>query len=237
MLKKIIEYLSLLTLLIFAIQFSYLEGYFSMFRIRILNYMDYSEILIANASWLIFIVTFIPLLLLLFVDFKSSNNEHPLTLLRDNSKIIIRLIYFIVFTLLFIQIYEMYLKHTSNYITAKPFFYFVKFLLLSLSLVLSYMRSKSFTSVQNPFAIILVLIVSIICLSSSLLGKGTALTILDKNIQTSNIVFKYNSHVITSSDSLIFLGETKSTIFMYDRKKTRTFIYPKNNIDSLSLHI
>lgn len=49
------------------------------------------------------------------------------------------------------------------------------------------------------------------------------------------ISFKYDSKIITTSHSLIFIGQTQSNLFLYNLKDSTVTIFKTSNIDSLTV--
>lgn len=47
------------------------------------------------------------------------------------------------------------------------------------------------------------------------------------------ILFKHNNVLYRSNDTMIFLGETQSTLFVYHKNNSTTWILPRNDVDSM----
>jgi hypothetical protein len=66
--------------------------------------------------------------------------------------------------------------------------------------------------------------------------KQDALKII-AGIPIKSISFKYNSKKISTTANLLFVGQTQSHIFMYDRMNGSTTVYNMSQVDSLNIDI
>lgn len=243
-LKEIIPYISSLLILLGFLKLNY---FYAHFNINISNYIDLTECLILFFPHLIkylFILFGINILFYLITSPEEDiENYQKVEEIIDNNKLKIRLkkFFFLNFWI-FMQVISLTILGTISYflngksayiiITAALLLFTVllsNFILLEFSRKYKLANKKKFDPTYNNFIIILVLIVC-----NSIHGTYHEIKSIE-NHKGDSVCFKYNSSLIQSEDNVIFVGQTRNFIFMYNNLTSETSVYPKDRLDELTI--
>ena len=230
LLKKLVEYFALVAILGFFLPFAYSSIYFNAFSINILNFVEYTEITVRSAP---FVMAFI--LAGTFSIYGSkllpvpSNNKKRAWSERKSMRAVI-LLFSVVFVALILSI--VFIKHlefrtyTANSLAAcivlAFLIFFIGFYIFHMKIDLSSLAAKSVLGIASASIGLMVL------------GDLDASAVKKFPGKQEKIVFKYNDRrLVVSDSSLVFFGRTKSAIFLYNVKERSTSIFRVDKIDSL----
>lgn len=226
MLERIIKYLSVITIAVFILSYAFLNGYYSVFGVDIINFITTSEIFYTLLPLAIFMLTagtaffgWVPPALR--TPEAASNQKKK----RNWSKILIILIIIIVVAIVGIYINDRYYPHRD--------WPLVNLIALSVMFTCAgYAAWNEDIERRGFYPYIIFTIFSVMGYLFISYGKSSA-KITKKLGSEINIVFKYHNSIYSSSDSLIFVGETQSTLFLYRVKDSSTWVLSRNSVDSL----
>ncbi len=242
--KNLIPYLGSLLLICGYLKLSI---YYNYFNIQISDYLEITEILTlffydaikySTIVFLAFLFTFL-------IDTQESieENENEKNDIIDTNNFFLRLKKFLIFRLNLIGSIVIFLIFTliSYYVNPKKIFYFILItsfltsILILIYFLFEFKRKykisygKELNSTYYNLIIIFILFVTYLIQSSFLdIRKTTE----GKNL---NISFKYYEKNIESSDQILYVGETKGYLFLFDTKKKSTLVFSRNDINNLEI--
>ncbi len=237
MIKRIIEYSSIIALLAFILPYSYLYYYYSAFKIDILNYMDYGEVLLSISPWIVTTITFgiiaiIFLSRIFFEDVKTMTDNSVITF--RIKKLNIKYYYILggVWVPLYILSLLAFKYFNFNYtilslIDKCTSVIFIPFIYYSYRVLCREFNIQT-NWLSNTSLMIISLLSSIIYF-----GAMQAIHLKKCNGEGSKYSFKYNDKVIVTTSSFWYVGQTKSVLFLYDKIDSSTHIFKIEKIDSL----
>ncbi|WP_029271685.1 hypothetical protein [Flavobacterium sp. KJJ] len=246
MLKKLedlIKFFPLIFILLTTLGYIHLQSYYYFFDIEIINYLDVSEIVLLffDKSILLIagILIIIPISYILDNKLSQSNNQE--TIQRPETKInsdkyLKRMGYFIVF----IMIVRLALNVISgNYISLVFTIGFIIclfiFFLLEKYLFKILIQKFSVFFFLSLFASFAMLLLASLLTISNIVEKGYNIRYNNEIIK--EVSFSYNNKIIQTSKELIYIGETKKNIFLFNPKKNETMIFKMENIDNFRIKI
>lgn len=272
--EKILKLIPIISGFVTILGYINLNIYYSFFGIKIVNYIDFSEILILffDEALLLLFLLITALLISFFLDkneLKLNGNElkkdkkmYPkedilqeledlkirkielnknfktrITELKKKTKsfdiwatIIIGLLTLISITIDLIS---------KSYINLVFTISFLIFLILSLLIVkpfISYCVEKKI-SVFLTFSILscsyITLYIMLSTISDSIkIGYNKKYS----TTESKELSFNYNSHKIKTTESIIYIGETKSNLFLYDRINNETLFFKRNDLENFKIY-
>jgi len=232
-----------------------LYGYYHEFGIEINNYISSPEI----------ILSFLPTILLvsgilygvLFQTFLNSEAKQISIVATDeieiqeistlNSKFPIKSKSFL---------YRMFLKPTTWYflssIILALFSYFLvkffnfknwelqywnlitSFIILGCLFAIAYLE-KGVSWIQSNKILVLAILIYVLSSMIKEYRKSDAKKIKD-GIATTHVKFQRKGKTVETNNFFLYVGETQSKIFFFDRRNKSTIIYKQDEIDSLAIH-
>jgi len=228
MLKKIVEYSSLIGFTAFILNFTYLTGFYSSFNIDIFIYEDIVDIIfsLSNAVFSMLVVIMIALPFSVFFPTKDIRIS-PFS--NDILKISIFLMFIGVILLILVFTssnstpgkWEMALL--AYFISVAPFIYIIMHLCLK----------KWVLSSKYPNRLYLILVGIAFELFALFLGLTEANWMRENKFLTPKVAFLYHNKTISTDSASILIGETKQAIFFYNLKTKSSTIYRRENVDSI----
>jgi len=246
--KKIIEYVPIITFCLIYFGFCNLHSYFKEFKIDIYHYINNTEILLSilpkivvfASSLYVFVYSKIISLSSYTEKSNVTNNENNIE--EEKTEPIKRnrfwqfLFIFPTPILLLITIDIVIHFILTEYFGFKPYQLQevnVFYALIFLSII--YFTSSLFKNpeiINENILLITVFFVIYIGTQISTYRKLDADKIKD-GIRTKELVFQYNNKRVSTSKDNIYIGETQSNLFLYNVKTKSTYVYKTENIDSL----
>lgn len=242
-LDTIIKSFPLILIVLTTLGYVHLQSYYYFFDIEIINYLEISEIplLFFNKSILIILLILIIIIISYFVDDKIAKEENEIEnynlekLKYEISKpkrfihkilgwvIIFLLVTYIIINLIF-----------KNYIgLIYPIFYIICALIYILS---EKTILKTLVNKHNTFSSIIIylgfasLILFNISTISNSIEKGYRLRY--ENEQSKLISFTYDEKIIETNKKIIYIGQTKKSLFLFDKEKDETLIFKMEKVDA-----
>jgi len=229
MIEKIVKYFSLFSLGIFILGYAFLNGYYSSFHIDITKYISTSEIFYV-------LLPFVSLILSTGYAFfqgyttpipkkKPLEAESTLTPKKKwYSSIWVNILLCVLFSIgAFVNI-----THFSY--REAPFIQMICDVGILFSAAFFVLKGKLKASMSNPF----IQLAGFIFIGYLFIQFGQYTARINKLLGNSTkIKFNYHSKLYSSNDRLILLGETQSTIFLYNKLDSCTWVLPRANLDSL----
>lgn len=236
--NRLTKNISLFAILLFLIKFSFLKAYYDSFNINILNYMDYSEILLSNSNFIVFFSTTFLLLYLFFFDKLNHKNNKETILINDsNIGVLKNTSRFFLILVSFLILVKIFVPKVNDY-TYKPYLYFFITIFLLLAVFLNDVSNDK-SKLINVFKNKLINYIVVSCIFffiAHMFAVAQVISIKTGKFKKTHTSFKYKTSFVFTSDILIDIGETKSTVFIYDKNKEQTFIYNKTYIDSTAYY-
>lgn len=223
--KKLIESLPLLTVLLVIISHTYLHTFFKQIGIDYYQFADATEILLgfiplfAKQVILAIMITF---LISTVVFWKIPIQKEIRRRFAPDDNIYENIIMVLLTIGLVVAIWWMIRSHTILY----PYIYIV----ITVA-ILTIFRNTLEELYKQRFTIAIVFYGGT-CVIAYMAGKEHGLEKLKGNSPT-HILFKKETNIVTSNDTLIYFGETKNFIFMYNKADSTTLIYNKVDLDSI----
>ncbi|MES2566218.1 MAG: hypothetical protein V4565_05095 [Bacteroidota bacterium] len=252
--KKVIEYIPLLTICLFFFGYSNLHGYYKEFKIDIHNYISNTEILL---SFLPTIVVWATLTYSLFYqmlvqeagktkkepkleDIKETDDEQEeVKQIVKNSrwKSIFKNVftsfwfYFFSWSIIRVILGTILVKYYYSYELQWFSICYSLGVILIIYLAIFFKDDDVNYFAKNPIIVSLFIIMFI---NSEIISyrindaKKLKAGIIDRNIS-----FKYNNKIVRTYSKLLYIGQTQSSLFLYNRNNKATLIYKTSEIDSL----
>lgn len=232
MIKRIIDYLPALTILLIYLGYCNLHFYYLEFNIDIYKYINNTEILLSFLPTILFGTTIIMFGLVCFMNYifnrtdsvdKSNNKRLAYTLL--SSTLIVVIVY---------MIYKYYVASYFKIHNYDKFVYPVCIILMYIFLFIGYYFLKGREVFKSN--IIFLAIVSMYVLSTSIaLYRISEAKEVKKN--GSHVLFscKYNNVLFKTDSILNFIGQTQDYYFFYSKQTKATTILNKDDIDSVTV--
>lgn len=227
------EFLTVITLLIYGWGFLYNYSYYNNFNINIISYLSLQDILLGTIPYIFSaLMTFaiIQTLVLLLIYFILSvifliNKKN----LFNHLNIIIAISAFVegvILTLFLILTHLNYIiLKIDNYIYQK---YILPSLLLGIAVKLLY--SINVSKNKNAFKFGIAYIIYILFLINILRANTSYLHITKSKSNFISTFELSNGKSYSTNDSILYIGETNSTIFLFAKPKNNTIIINKANV-------
>ena len=243
--KKILEYLPLLSVCLLYFGFCSMYGYYNEFNIEITSFISTQDILLSFFPTIILFSSTLSATIFqqLYSDLQNTStmqqNQSGLEAFRNKVKAWANKngYYFVIFYYIFVSLIAIIINaifHFKPY-TLKDYNLFTDFLFLFLLYIVIMMSDRRDIITRNTVILSLFLIVFI---GMKIQGyrRIDALRAKDgKNEKVNSISFTYNMKNISTSDSIILIGQTSNWIFLYHTKDSSTFAYSISKIDNLKV--
>lgn len=249
--KKIIEYVPIITVCLIYFGFCNLHYYYKEFNIDIYHYISNTEILLS------FLPTIVLLASSLYVFAYSKIINHPTIIENageiENGEIIEekkekefeserkKKIWSFLFSFP-AQILLLIIVEVIIHLILTEYFGYKAYQLQDINLIYAfiflaiiYFSSSIFKNqeiINENILLITIFSVIYIGIQISTYRKLDADKIKD-GISTKEIVFEYNKRKVLTSKQNIYIGQTQSNLFLYNVKNKSTSVYKMENIDSL----
>jgi hypothetical protein len=230
MIEKFIKYFSVISIGVFILSYAYLDGYYSVFNISIVNYITTSEIFYALLPLVIAIISSATGL------FQGYNSERPKKSIGGPGEKPIALfekIWFIIFFPYFISLigagglFVNFLKFPYRDAPAVSTLCVALFIGgITYATMRREIREYGFTFFGQ---LVCFVFVGYLFFDYGQVSAKTNIALGSKV----NIEFKYHSKLYSTGTKVIFVGETQSTIFIFNKSDSSTLILPRSNVDSL----
>lgn len=245
--KRIIEYVPIITVCLIYFGFCNLHYYYKEFNIDIYNYVSNSEILLS----------FLPSIVLsastfyIFIYNKivnHSNNEEQIEVGVEEEEVKLKwekifwtIISSLAFQLLFLLIFENLVRLILiKYFGFKDYDLQILILLRAIIFfILIYFSSELFKSQESINNNLLLISVFLVIYIGTQIGSYRKLDAekIKRGISNKQISFQYNKKDVATSMQNIYIGQTQSNLFLYNIKSKSTLVYKIENIDSLVVKI
>jgi len=242
-LKGLINFFPLIFIILTTLGYVNLQAYYYFFNIEILNYLELSEIILLffNTSILLIagIIFIVGLSYVLddkimnkFDKNNADSNQKPVDKIQSKLKIGGL---FILILILFQIIFNLMIKNYIGIIFPVGFiicgiiFFIVDKYFFEVLIIRSRTPFFFFTTVISLFSLLLI---NLITITHSM---QNAYDIRYNHLQIKQLCFSYNDKTIKTSEELVYIGETKSVLFLFDIKNRETIIFKIDNIDYLRI--
>ena len=222
MLSKFVQYLSIFSLCIFLLGFSYLYGYYEVFNISIIYYITSQEVFFV---WL-------PVVMAMFAFgagagqglIAKRNSGAVQTNVKQISK---KTFLLILISFSAVIIVADFLKVFGR---ESALMGLLAIVLLVTAGIMKFIPDLFEVIKNSVFAAMLVFLGSGFILVN--FGRGDAAVTKRMGSKT-RVNFRYRNKSYITNDSVVFIGQTQSTIFVFIKKDTSTLVIPRSAIDSL----
>lgn len=244
-LESATKFFPLIFVLLSALSYIHLEFYYLFFDINILSYLDLSEIVLLffNKSILITIFIIIIIVVSYILDYRinkettSKIEEAKLKVKRGfRYKTLNNLWLIMIVTLL---IYIVFVLITKDYIgLIFPIGYIILMLIFYVFVrhiaIIFISKHTIIFSFSFWVGIFTVSLFNLLTLTKSI---ETGYNVRYKNKVIKNISFTYNQKQIETSQALKYIGETRSSLFLFDNTRLETIIFKMENIDNMKIRL
>lgn len=237
MFEKVAKNLSLLSLGIFILGYSYKQAYYNVFTIDITYYISNSEIF----------YTLLPLAIIILstgnniFNFNQRTNTNAVKVQSSStkyrgkfkiflSKWILNWDAFWMLVWLFALSYPIIFIKNEALMIIEPYAVLLQWISLFLLIKRDSLLELRDGNLSNGFLIILFLYFGFTCIQ---FGRSQGYTIKKYGNNSVKYTFKFKDTRITTGDTFFLIGETQSSLFFYSRTDSATTIFKRNEIDSL----
>jgi hypothetical protein len=242
-LKGLINFFPLIFIILSTLGYINLQAYYYFFNIEILNYLELSEIILLffNTSILLIAGIIFIVGLSFILDHKIMNefdinnvdsNQTRTNKIQSSLKIGgLFILILIVLQILFNLIIKNYMGiiFPIGFIICGIVFFVVDKYFFNVLIIKSKRPFLFFTTVISFFSLLLI---NLITITNSM---QNAYDIRYNHFQIKQLCFSYNSKTIKTSEELLYIGETKSALFLFDSKNSETIIFKIENIDYMRI--
>ena len=242
-LEKTIKLLPLLSILIITLGFVYYRAFYMSFGIRIVDYLELSEILTLFLDELYIFYTSVAFLVVLYIsiqNWKYTSEESknlstlppPIQSIRQlkKSEIVLIIVGALLIIIFFGGIPYLFIQNRAQFADLIP--------ILSISVYIGFFIVASLASRSNykayffnPYAIILFII--LILNASGSFAKIRVHDITCGHVN-SGTDFILDNSLIQSDSVCYYLGKTKNFLFYYDAEQQKATAYPMSRIKKMS---
>lgn len=241
--KKIVEYLPLLSVCLIYFGFCNLHGYYLRFQVDIYAYITTAEIIMAFFPALVFISSIMSASLIqefvgkpVFVAKPVIENEEELSPSKFNKFLIEMSKSYLAWmiTLIGLNLTLRWILKTCFKFQSYDFQIYNVFaallVLLEMMWFIGYTERQQFI-IDNPgtLAVIVVCYVGLVISSY----RGLDADKIKAGIPLHEMGFKYHSKVMATNKRLLYVGQATGHLFLYDRKAASTLVFKTSGIDSL----
>jgi hypothetical protein len=245
--KKIVDYLPLLTICLIYFGFTNLHYYYQEFKIDIYNYITNSEILLSFLPTIVIITIMLYSFLYNMIVNHSGKKEESKPEQNDAQEepkkkkkksfigllfarwpvyIILYYVITIVIRIILLKFYFKFEIQTYEMLVSIGFVVVLYFVLKATN------NLKLISENQILFGLFFITYIGI------QLGEYRKLDAarVKHGISEKNISFRFNQSVtVRTSRQLVYLGQTQNNLFLYDRRTKSSIVYKISSIDSLVL--
>jgi hypothetical protein len=247
--KKIIEYVPIITVCLIYFGFCNLHYYYKEFNIDIYHYVSNTEILLSFLPTIVVLAS--TLYTFAYSRIINPQSNHKKNIEKNNKEIIEekeivipkkknKILRFL--TTLPGQIILLFVIMSTIHLILTELFGYKPYELQDLNIIdtcillaIIYFSSHIFKNqeiINNNILLIIVFSVIYFGIQISIYRKLDADKIKD-GISIKEIEFQYNDKKIATSTILIYIGQTQSNLFLYNKKDKSTSVYKTEKIDSL----
>lgn len=244
--KKIIEHLPLLTICLLYFAFCNLHFYYNEFKIEIYNYISPSEILFSFLPTIVWATVIVYGYTINVVFLKSQElqkntlenseekkeKELPKTLMGvilDSIGSYVLVYYILHFTIKIILLKAFHYKQYEL-----QAFYFISALVFCLVICFYIIKNKKGNIITEHALLFSVCLFAYIGFQFYTIRSLEALKVKN-GVTDRKVSFKYDNRIVTTSQTLIFIGQTQSNLFLYNKKDSTAVTFKTSNIDSLTI--
>lgn len=243
--KKIVEYVPIITVCLIYFGFCNLHYYYKEFNIDIYHYVSNTEILLSFLPTIVVLAsTLYSFTFTKIINYQSDNdnNSEIINEKRVESKRKNKILSFLlslpgsIFALITIEI-TLHLLLTK-YCGFKPYeLQDINLVGACIFLILIYFSANIFKNqevINNN--LLLIAIFSVIYTGNQFSSyRKLDADRIKEGISIKEIAFQYNKKKISTSKKLLYIGETQSNLFLYNKNDGSTLVYKTVNIDSLAI--
>jgi len=220
------KYTPFLTLGAILIAYSYHTGLYSQFHIDILSYLSISDLLLTLLTTSLFIIPLLGIYTIIATEYHKPLDER-LFKFKSLRMPVIGLIWSSSSLISFVVSYW--------FLFTTPFAGLSWVLLFaSIATYLSWIHIVFLVTKEKPYRnnLVLVLLVLAFALAANSFGYSRAkeLKLYGNSLSTS---FVYHSAQVKTSKEVIYIGQTPTHLFLYDKISTSTLVFETSEIDSL----
>lgn len=220
-----------------------LNLFYSHFNINISEYIDFTEMITAfipdGLLYLGMVSLVISVNFLLESQSERDEKKENFNKLISGETFLKRLKIYLKQNIPYVFIFIVYntiliISHNNNDLNKSYYFFLANFILFNLIFLefkLKYFKIYNKwidNTVHNLFFIILYFTFYIYFWNFE--------NIKDTNKGILKICFSYTENFIQSTDNLIYVGQSKNYIFMYDKLSNESYVYPRGEIKNLSFY-
>ncbi|MBE9599975.1 hypothetical protein [Pedobacter sp. MC2016-24] len=241
--KKIIEYLPLLSICLIYFGFCNLYAYYKEFSVDIYVYITTTEIIMAFFPTIVFVSSILSTTLIQefvgkpVVVVKSETEDQVLDSPSKINKFFSWLFQSFLTWLIVIFVLQFLIRWLMRRYFDYQTYDFQDFNLFASAFML--IALLWFVASTGRMEIIrkntVVVVVSIVCYIGLQISNYRKLDAdrIKSGIAQRHMSFNYHSRQISTSKELMYIGQTTGNLFLYDRKNARTLVYKTSDIDSL----
>lgn len=244
--KKIVDYLPLLSICLIYFGFCNLHAYYKEFQIDIYVYITTTEIIMAFFPTMVFVSGIVSTSLIQeFVGKPSVVYVTEVESIKEantsKTKKFMTWLFKSFITWLIIMVA---IQITIRW-TLKEYFGYQSYDFQELNLYLSafmlvgliwfLVHTNRMDSVRNKPVVVAISIVCYIGMQISTYRKLDADRI-KAGIAQHQLSFRYHSKPVATGKQLMFIGQTTGNLFLYDRKRAKTLVFKTSDIDSLVIN-
>jgi hypothetical protein len=248
MIKKLLEYLPIFTICLLFFGYCNLFYYYKVFNIEIYSFITTTDILLSFLPIIVLITSmfYATILIQLYETIKKTSSNIDITETNDKptkkQKIIswirkniywIVCIYYLPWLILSLILQFGFHYKPYELTDINMFIDFIFLTIIYIGIALHERRSKI---LENP-TIIAVFLVIFISVKIGSYRSSEALKIKDGkgNYKKDHVSFQYQQKSIITNDTLVYVGETSSYLFLYNRNDSTTKVYPFSKIEDLTI--
>lgn len=238
------EYITIITFIFYGWGLLYNYNYYYIFGINIFKYLSLQEVLLDTLIYFIGIIflTVITQLLaitvlyfsILLLSFRYRKHWYVGLRIREKGytkRFLSYSFYGDIFIMFLIQYSDSFLGFDS-YFYGKFIFPIIMFSIIA-KLVVLYSITKNSRDLIVAVTFTIMLLLTVIFMNS--MEGSTKILNSKSNIKTS---FEFTNHITyTTNDSICFIGETNSTIFLYDKYLKKTIILNRVNLNATTINM
>lgn len=235
--KKIELYLKLtpiIVILFICLGYFHLSSYYSLFGIDILNYIGNTELLLSFLPlFKSFVIPVIVITYLMYVLTNAKSKKDQKTdLPKTKIKRILRFFkvhILTVFVLLILCVLFMILNEMGRVYVGKSWAGFIILTSVSLGAFLSYGKME----LDEKKSLVFIVCTLVLFMAPYVYNMSNYMGIVEKE-RYKEVTFDYLGESISTNDTLFYVGQTQSVLFIHDKKNRRNLVFELSEIDHFS---
>ena len=230
--ERILKLLSVITLLITAVGFIHLVWYYHLYNIPISQYINLSEVFIYSLGNVgIFLIAFLlPIVFIIKAVISRSREVKEVVIKRKFLQNELIFVFICCIAYLILRLFENIIGKTAIIFSTACYF----FLIGSYSLI----EQLDTDVVKKRKAFKVGLVIALITFGTSALMMLYSILFNNKPDSSkfpSVHLFLNDSTIISTSDTIRYLGKTDGYYFLYNKKSKQSIIYPASRIQQISI--